>query len=314
MENPKNSLLYAFYSFRPFVEAYWEKNRSHTFVNNLSEVLKDTQLQLEKVLAETPQHGEEFRLSHFMMNSDNKILTAREFLILLFRLDPLEVSGRDGETIPGKLNDILDKAEECFLRHIVRDVNRRADFHTQGGAYRLKMSNIISTRTDANGNFPLRKKAALFTIKNFMTELTAAGVPIFYAPIPTRFNEQLILEMYDQLPNSVKELFFGTTFQGKLNDNLPMYLIRDILMYTDNEKWEQLKQSCLKDKKTGTEELTNYLRGFLEVERKRNYFRLGAPHKDNTDPQKLGPKALSFLELLKPANWIGRIGLKIDPD
>lgn len=307
MENPKHPWLFALYSIRPFIEEYWDRTRGHPFVNNLPETLVQTRDEIESILQAAPNHGLEFRLNDFPDNGEYEIVTARHFLILLYGLRPIELVGRDGEKVPGLLNAALDKAEEALLKHIARDVNRRASFSNNGGAFRLRMSNIISTRPDSSGTVPIRKKNALFTIGNFLTELTAAKVPKFYCRCPNTSEKEVILNMYNHLPNSIKETFFSFNCIGQNNNQLPLYLARDLFLFADNEQWEGLKKACTSDnKKEGMKVLTKFLQDFLEYERKNNLFKLGASAKNVSDSSYLSPKALAYLEMCKPPAWIGR--------
>lgn len=307
MENPKHPWLFALYNIRPFIEEYWDKTRGHPFVNNLPEILVKIRDEIEEILRTAPNQGLEFRLNDFPINGEDEVVTARHFLILLYWLRPIELSGRDGEKIPGLLNAAIDKAEEALLKHIARDVNRRASFSINGGAYRLRMSNIISTRTDSSGVVPIRKKNALFTIGNFLTELTAAKVPNFYYRRPDSSKAEMILAMYNHLPDSVKDSFFTVNFIGRTENQLPLYLAKDLFLFADNEQWARLKQACASDnKKEGTKVLTKFLQDFLEYERRNNLFKLGASTKNVSDSTYLSPKALAYLEICKPPAWIGR--------
>ena len=305
---PKSKFLFAFYSIKPAIAAFLEYHRQGQFVNQLPEVLQRVDQEIQKTLSTARNEGKEFRMNRFKLEDADTPLTPREFLIRLFGLRVEELTGRDGEVIPEALNDLIDDAEEAFLRHVLNDVNRNASsILDNGGAWKLRMSGILSTRTDKNGNFPLRKKRALFTIANYETELEAAKVPRFYCYRLESTDVEKLQQLYSELPDCVKDLFFSVSWRGQLRNDLPFYLTRDLLLFANNERWKALKDACEQgNRATANEACSDFLRDFLTYQRQENGFSLGAARKEkNVD--KFSQRELSLLEFCRPANYIGQL-------
>lgn len=305
-----NTILYKLYSIRPALEECWEKARLGSFTNELPEKLSKAHLEIQKLLDKAPDRAMQLRVNALSRECD-RVVTAREFLSLIFRLNLDELDHRCDE-IPQQIKRVLDEAEEALLRHVVRSVNSNAAVISHGGAYRLRMSGIISSRSKPDGTFPMLKAEARFLAENFEAEFAAAGVPSFYYEIPGEDNEYSINELFNALPRSVKELFFSTNYRGKLRNDLPLYLLRDIFLFVDDERWEKLKSLSASDnKKQYLLEINKLIQEFLMLEREWNGVSLGAARRsrkrqpvDANGRVTFNPREQALVELWKPYKWI----------
>lgn len=304
-----NAFVYRLYSLRPAIEECWDKVRIGSFENVLAAKLLQANEDLEQLLSTTQNQGREFRETSLKRECE-RIVTAREFLASLFRIRLDEVDHRCDE-LPLKIGEVLDEAESALLRHIVRSVNAKASLLSHGGAYKLRMSGIISSRSNPDGSFPMTKKEARFTVENFETELAAAGVPNFYYAIPDEKNGYDLKELFDALPMCVKELFFSTSWKGKLRGDLPLHLLRDIFLYLDDEKWSQLKLlSEQGDKAQYQLQANKFVQEFLTLERELNGINFGVARRTRKQQKvsedgkiSFNPREQSLMELLQPYKW-----------
>ena len=169
------------------------------------------------------------------------------------------------------------------------------------------MSQIVAAHKNSAGKIPNFKSKALFTIREFNTEINAAGVPDFYCRPPDNSETERICDLYKQLPSVVKEMFFSPSFHGRIRSDIPLYIIRDFILFADDDRWNRLKIACDKSKKEGMVEIYEFLNDFLEFQRSCNNFRLGAAKKlRDKDSLKLNPREQAYLEICKPYKWLGK--------
>lgn len=311
MPKSKNSFLQKFYSVRPAIEMIWDTQRRGSFRNTLPETLLNVHERLTQILSGSAKQRESLTLQSALNISEDAYLKPRAFLTYLYRLHPYALEDDSPES--QEINNLLDLAEEDLLRHILRDVNPNPTFLT-GGAYRLRLANRISTKTNKSGKIPMSKKNALFRVKDYETELVASNVPPFYYGVPRNDEETRILEIYASLPNSVKELFFANSYRGELNRSLPLYLPREIILFADNERWEALKKASESKSKTAVHaELAKFLLDFLNFEHRVNSFGLGMPTSSRST-DKLTTREQALMNWCKPHKWITKTKHKASDD
>ena len=303
-----NPLQHAFCQIRPMFENAWTRVKLGAFVNRLASDLPADYAKLQAHLATLPDKGLEFcRQDNLQIDTDD-LVTAHDFVVLLFNLRPNEIHGRQGEPAVDKILDIVEEAEEHLLHHVARCTNTRAKLLEPAGAYKLVMSQIQSTHKNRAGKFPNFKNKALFTISDFVTELDAAGVPPFYCQVPQDDEKDRIYNLYKQLPTVVKEMFFASSFHGKLRNDIPLYIVRDFILFADDARWAKLKDACEKGKQEGTQEFADFLCDFLDFERNLNNVSLGAARKTrDRDPKNFNPREQAYLEICRPYKWLGKV-------
>lgn len=303
-----NPIQHAFCQIRPWVENVWTRAKFGAFVNRLPTTLAQDYSDLQAYLSTLPENGLEFRRVSFEPIDTDRLVTAHDYIILLFNLRPNEIRGREGEVAVDKILAIVEEAEAHLLRHVIRCTNPNASLLESAGAYKLVMSQIFSTHTNRAGKLPNFKSKALFTIQDFNTELEAAGVPDFYCCPPNDNEKERIYYLYKQLPPAVKDMFFSPHFQGRVRKDIPLYIIRDFILFADEERWNKLNRACEKNKQEGIAEISEFLSDFLEFQRTRNNVSLGGTKKvHNKDPFKLNLREQAYLEICKPYKWLGKM-------
>lgn len=282
----------------PVFENKWTRKKFGAFVNRLPTELQQDYAELHAFLSTLPDKGKEYRRIEFYEADDEKGVTAYDFIVLLFNLKPNAVARGSNEAAE-HIRAILDNAEEHLLHHVISC--------RECGTYKLCMSNILSSRKNLAGKTILFKNRALFTVREFMTELDAAGVPDFYCFPPENDDAERILYLYKQLPDSLKQMFFAPSFLGRLPRDIPLYIIRDALLFADNGRWSKLTEACGKKKEEAVMDLSAYIRDFLEWQRRNNGFRLGGPKTTHgSDSGKFNPREQAYLEICKPCKWLGK--------
>ena len=300
------------FSLTPHFKGVWDKSRGHPYVSALPEILLNTEREIAAARRDPtlPHFRCSFQADSYAEETD--AVTPRRFLMLLYGIaSPDSWSDKD---LPPQIALAIDKAEAGLLKHIRRiDGFRLSPLHSYG-AFLLRRSSIRSTRTDRHGKIPKSAREALFTLREYLTELEAAEVPKFWYRYPEEDDAENIVRLYRRLPNSVKESFFAFNALGEPNQSLPCYLLRDLILFADDEKWNALKSAASAGKPEGREVFSVFLTEFLQWERRENRFRLGASPRNTTDPAYLSPKALAYLELIKPADWVGKMNSSTDEE
>ena len=301
--------MVAFCQIRPMFENAWTRAKLGPFVNRLPTELSQDFANLQAHLATLPNNGREFCFEDFVETTSDRLVTAYDFIFLLFNIKPA-ITVRRGEPAVDRILEIISEAEDHLLHHVVRSTNPKAKLLESAGAYKLVMSQIQTTHKTRSGKFPNSKNKALFSILDFATELDAAGVQPFNCVAPQDDDTDLICRRYRQLPLIVKEMFFAASPLGKLRKDIPLYIVRDFILFAaDGGRWEKLKQACDKDKQQGTQDLAEFLCDFLEYQRNTNNVSLGAAKKSRPerDPASFNQRELAYLEICKPHKWLGKL-------
>ena len=99
------------------------------------------------------------------------------------------------------------------------------------------------------------------------------------------------------------------SMDGDLHRDLPLYLARDLILFADDLRWDELRQACeSEDKKKFTEISRKFLAEFLTFERQQNGFRLGLVRgtEDNVMSRDFTSREQAFLDFCKPGKWVGK--------
>ncbi len=299
-------LLRAIYSIRPLVEGYWEKARLGGFVNSLPQAFSETEQAIYEIVRASPLLRKECRRA-MLLSDPHQLMSPGEFVSRLFGFSPDWLDEEKSDSHIQQLREVLADAEKAFLRHVQVAVSPKATF-TSGGAFRLRCSHVFSPEKTTKGGTPLSKAKAKFKAADYLKELKAAGVPArFYKQRPSS-NHQ-ILAMYEGLPEVVKDMFFTVSMDGDLHRDLPLYLARDLILFADDLRWDELRQACeSEDKKKFTEISRKFLAEFLTFERQQNGFRLGLVRgtEDNVMSRDFTSREQAFLDFCKPGKWVGK--------
>lgn len=287
-------------------EGFWEKARLGAFINTLPKDLSRADEAVSKLLRNSPTLRHECRRP-LLLSDPHERLTAGEFVCRLFGFSPDWLRENESNDDVEKLKAILSEAETALLRHFLVSVSPGGT-QTLSSIVRLRCSHVVGDcKLWRNGRLtPLSK--CRFAATAFLKELKAAGVPeSLYKHRPEKAEQ--ILNIYENLPEVVKDLFFSVSMDGDLNRDFPCYLARDLLLFVDNQRWAEIKQACESgDKKKFNEIIRRFLGEFLTFQRQQNGFRLGMVRgtEDNITTREFTIREKAYLDFFRPGKWIGR--------
>lgn len=267
----------------------------------LRDIISDSAKEIKRLLSlESCRAFKDNKERH--LDADERV-NAREYLAYRFSLRDLKSLSKECSLDAIVLLQHFAFAEVALLHHLVENTNHKENSHP---SFKLRLTGAVSAWFNAcYGQCSYTKSECAFRVAEFDAELVAAGV---FLPVETLEDKESVYERYKELPPAVRTLFFAKN--PNENVSLPCSLIKDLLVFFDEDVWKVLCEQANQESKSAfNKHLTAYVDSFIAQEKSQFKLKLGSVAiKKDAEGRilKASNKAQAIAQFCKPRKWIAK--------